>query len=379
VILFCGDFRQVTSVIPGGGRVQIISQSFPMSKLWQNFKILKLTENERIKRNPNKQEKKRQQEFAQFLLDIGDGIYPTTKGAITIPNKIKCNFRSISSFINHVFGKIEKLDPLQMNRCLLDRAVLTPLNASVTEINDQALLKMKGQNKIYRSKDRVELDETACKFPEEYLNELEINGCPDHLLKLKIGAPVMVLRNIDPFNSICNGTKGVITSMNEHVLEIEILDRAKSRKGEIAFKRVLIHKISIFPSDPKIAIKFRRHQFPVKLAFAMTINKSQGQTLRKVGVYLPRPCFGHGQLYVAFSRVRDWCDISLFIEDAAEDGRIQGKRKNGEYFTANEVYEELLTSLQDIILNNIAKESPGITHDEGEPVEIDIEEEILVV
>ncbi|CAK1579947.1 unnamed protein product [Parnassius mnemosyne] len=57
----------------------------------------------------------------------------------------------------------------------------------------------------------------------------------------------------------------------------------------------------MIPSDS--TIPFRRLQFPVRLAFAMTINKSQGQTMSICGVDLKNPCFSHGQLYVACLRV----------------------------------------------------------------------------
>ena len=76
------------------------------------------------------------------------------------------------------------------------------------------------------------------------------------------------------------------------------------------------------------------------LAFAMTINKSQGQTLDKVGIYLPHPVFAHGQLYVAFSRVRKSTDVRVFIADSSRQGKLL--QRSNKVFTLNVVYKEIL-------------------------------------
>jgi len=80
--------------------------------------------------------------------------------------------------------------------------------------------------------------------------------------------------------------------------------------------------------------KWKRRQFPVRAAFVMTVNKSQGQSLRCVGIYLAQPCFSHGQLYVACSRVGHpkhlW--FALLPDEAT-----------GEFHTRNVVFKEALT------------------------------------
>ena len=103
----------------------------------------------------------------------------------------------------------------------------------------------------------------------------------------------MLLRNIDPSNGLCNGTCMILLRIKSCVLKCRILG------GD--GKTVFIPKISIEPPDEDMHIPLSHCQFPVHLAFAMTINKSQGQSVQNVGLDLKTSVFSHGQLYVALS------------------------------------------------------------------------------
>jgi len=116
-------------------------------------------------------------------------------------------------------------------------------------------------------------------------------------LKVKKNCPVILLRNLDPHNDLCNGTRLVVREFQNNIIDAEIVN------GQHAGKRVFILRIPMFPSeDLTLPFKFKRKQFPIQSSFAMTINKAQGQTIPNVGIYLPDPVFSHGQLYVALSR-----------------------------------------------------------------------------
>ncbi len=94
---------------------------------------------------------------------------------------------------------------------------------------------------------------------------------------------------------------------------------------------VFIPRIDIVKKDYHVPFTLQRHQFPVVLCYSMTINKAQGQTISKVGVLLERSCFGHGQLYVALSRVRRMDDLRVeIIPD-----ECQGANDSGEVFAYN--------------------------------------------
>ena len=124
---------------------------------------------------------------------------------------------------------------------------------------------------------------------------------------------------------MCNGTRLRVLSLQKNVLQCQILTGDKA--GDI----VLIPRITI-SSQKNNGASFilQRHQFPVKLAFAMTINKSQGQTFDKVGLNLHLQCFSHGQLYVALSRTRKQEDVLISVDE-----------ENVDLIAMNPVYTEI--------------------------------------
>lgn len=169
-------------------------------------------------------------------------------------------------------------------------------------------------------------------FPSEWLNSLDIPGLPPHVLNLKIGAIVMLLRNMNRRQGLMNGTRLQITAILPRVLQATILT------GALRGTTVLLPRISLTPSDTNLPFDFTRRQFPVKIAWGVTINKGQGQTYDLVGIFLPQPVFAHGQAYVAASRSGDPNRIAFLIEhDSLAEGEVQGEH------TANVVFSEIFT------------------------------------
>jgi ATP-dependent exoDNAse (exonuclease V) alpha subunit len=109
----------------------------------------------------------------------------------------------------------------------------------------------------------------------------------------------------------------MILSLKSNVVEAQIL------VGPNQNQKVLIPRIDFIPDNKELPFQYKRRQFPLRVCYAMTINKSQGQTIGKVGLNLSQEVFTHGQLYVALSRVKSADSLKTYLPEGS-----LGKTKN---------------------------------------------------
>jgi ATP-dependent exoDNAse (exonuclease V) alpha subunit len=212
-----------------------------------------------------------------------------------------------------------------------EQTILSSLNVDVDALNKLVLEKFPGRLHVFQSADFIPSSEQSggedpmLNYPVEYLNEINCSGLPLAKLELKEGCPVMILHNLDAAHGVCNGSRGILTRCRNRVLEVQLLN------GEHAGTKVFIPRIANQPTEDQVAFKFTRKQFPVRLCFAMTINKSQGQSVKHVGLDLRSPVFTHGQFYVGVSRVTSRNNIKVIWDSEEREAK-----------TKNIVYSEVL-------------------------------------
>jgi ATP-dependent exoDNAse (exonuclease V) alpha subunit len=336
VILLSGDFRQCLPVVKGGSEGDVVRNSIKNSKLWKKFTVLNLTENIRAKNQP---------EFQEWLLKVGDGMTQdnTPDGMVKIPQKYICE----NDIVNEIYGE-GNID-IRDEEGLADKVILTAKNKDVLKLNKRIMEKiippsipmiiMGNENKLveretdgsvtYHSVDELRNSESSEDFTMTYLNSLTPSGMPPHKLELKEGCIVMLLRNISSTKGMCNGTRLIVQQLGDHFIKAKILGGSKKNT------EVLIPRIDIQPSD--IGINFVRRQFPLIPSFAMTINKSQGQSFLHVGIDLNEPLFSHGQLYVALSRCKEEKNLKIRVENKNN----QGENDEGEVLVKNVVFKSI--------------------------------------
>ncbi|CAK5084802.1 unnamed protein product [Meloidogyne enterolobii] len=127
---------------------------------------------------------------------------------------------------------------------------------------------------------------------------------------------IMLVRNLNVKEGLCNGTRLQVANIGKYVLNCII------KSGDKIGETTLIPRITLI-EDKKFPFVLKRHQFPIRLAFAFTINKSQSQTFEKIGIDYTEDPFSHGQTYVSLSRAKSWEKIKIKLSEKNKERRIK--------------------------------------------------------
>ena len=328
-VVFGGDFQQILPVVYKGSREDVVSASLLRSLLWVDIKVLKLTQNMRVANDPDAHV------FSSWLLDIGHGRGRAADETVHLPQGMVAP--DLETFIDQVYPGIGSV-PHPSGDYFLDRMILAPQNSDVGDLNGCILKSMSGEEEVFLSVDSV-VDEAGVDdgapghntFPAEFLRTLHPPGLPPGELRLKPGCPIILLRNLCPAQGLCNGTRMVVVQMSRRVLKVKLIG------GEHCGEHAFIPRITLTPTEGQTGFAFalKQCQFPVNLAFALTINKAQGQSVKKVGIDLRIPVFSHGQLYVVLSHAMGSRNIKVLLPDA----------NRNTCQTCNVVYPEVLVNV----------------------------------
>ena len=204
ILLLSGDFRQTLPVIPRSTFADEINACLKQSFLWRNVETLRLTINMRVRL----QNDPSAQIFSDQLLDIGNGkieLQPNTQ-CIKLPENLCTVLHGKNKLIHSIFPDIQ--NNYFNHNWLNDRVILASKNVDVDEINFQIQQLLPGDLMSFKSIDTVDNENESVNFPIEFLNSLDIPGMPPHNLRLKIGSPIILLRNLNP-PRLCNGTSKI--------------------------------------------------------------------------------------------------------------------------------------------------------------------------
>uniref|UniRef100_A0A914I102 ATP-dependent DNA helicase n=1 Tax=Globodera rostochiensis TaxID=31243 RepID=A0A914I102_GLORO len=336
VIVISGDWRQLAPVVEHGTREDQIAESIKMLPLFKDFKKISL--------NINMRTAPGEQALRNWLLTIGNGQHQAetnnqewgrNSNLLQIPEQSLA--KDMEDVINFCFPSALFNSPLENANAIADNAILCPTNNDVQYINNLALDRMSGDANNYMSIDEpletVEDNNTfRADFNMEAVHNEMPSGIPPHKLKLKVGTPIMLLRNLDVHQGLCNGTRLQVMRMSDDNLFCRILTGPRADVNQtIVLPRI---KFEYGRGRNHRGLRFQRLQFPVRACFAMTVNKAQGQTLQRMALVLRgKQCFAHGQVYVAMSRVTRMDGIRVYAPSC---------QTGEETYIANVVYHELL-------------------------------------
>ncbi|OWZ02609.1 Helitron helicase [Phytophthora megakarya] len=222
--------------------------------------------------------------------------------------------RNVNALIDAVYPVINT-DELP-NEYFDERTILAPTNASVGRINKMVAVRITTETKEYLSTDR------RSRRQEPFLNSLNVSGIPPHKIVLKVGTPIIMICNLNSDAGLCNGTRLGVVSQRARSIETTVM--SGPAKGNTVFIPRIIFYAEVEDDNKEFPFNLKRKLFPVVPAFAMTINKAQGQSSHHVDIYLESSVFdvfAHGQLVTSQKAIK----VALGSELIDVDGRVHTK------------------------------------------------------
>lgn len=252
----------------GAVKSELVDLSLKSSPLWKHFKdnLFTLTENIRLDAG--------QEELSRFQMSVGNGASNDgDEGYVILPEQ--CH--TVQDLVTEVYAELIRgeVAPEAMPEYLHGRCILAVLNATCDEYNRRVTELIPGDMCTYSSVNRFVPDSSTSQLleemPVEVMESINPSALPPHELKLKVGSVIIVMRNLNVRESLCNGTRLLVTRLGHRVIE------AIHITGSLRGKKVWIPRIKLpsSQSNLKLPFVFERTQFPVRPAFCLTINKSQ--------------------------------------------------------------------------------------------------------
>jgi hypothetical protein len=318
VVVLAGDFRQCAPVVKDVSPRKAALHSLKLSNYWPLFEpnTFRLTCNLRV-RDPQ------HHNWAEWILRVGNGTVPTAPASDSsdrplldlTTSPLNMDLLLDDSYVGEdvELGMIAWAFPALAQGTvdqseLQTTTILSSRHLHVNSFNERCTSLFPGQAQTFTAYDS-ELPASLTAHDKLLLEGFCAKELPAKVLNLKVGMPVMIIRNLKA--GLSNGTRCVVTHLGGNFVG------ARVTTGPQAGKEVHVPRICFKVQHPATGMVLKRWQLPLTHGFALTVHKCQGQTLEKCLLDLRSPCFAHGQLYVALSRCSDPTLLKVFLPESA--------------------------------------------------------------
>ena len=374
VVVCFGDFRQIAPVVEGGTKQEIINACIQSSEYWKYFRIHILTKNMRLEHmkihcreeltaleSPQTRLELTDQEFiekqitiqkaldtqiayGEMILALGNNQLHSSPNITIIREDRETStsyvslplFQYIIASEEGELNAIRWLHPQGFDASSMHkRAVLAATNdrvdmwnSLIQSLNPKEAVSLRSHDFLCEVDDPR--DVLSSMLSDDVLNRYNNNGVPRNNLQLKIGDICLLLRTISKKDGLTTNARVRITNIKTFCVQIQTLTYPPR---SYALPRIRFKFQLPFGQSYQMV----RTQFPLRLAYALSVNKSQGQEFDKVLYDIVDPAFSHGHTYVASSRIRHFDTIKIYCDE--------DKIHNGAPILPNVVYDELLRSI----------------------------------